>query len=126
MSGTYSTTMPARCARYHFGAWRREGQESPCFLGFSGGADGVRASEAEHAVECLDGDLGFDLLGRPGLGAQGVADHTLVSAHRRLRLGPLVVAGGFLPAHAAALGDALEMTVARRRIGLGRRARHRG
>src|SRR5947209_8309490 len=69
----------------YFGAWRREGQEFSWFLVLSGGADGVRASEAHHAVERLDGDLGFDLLGRPGLGAQGVADHTLVSAHRRLR-----------------------------------------
>src|SRR3954468_15430976 len=47
----------------YFGAWRREGQEFPRLLAFSGGADGVRASEAEHAVERLDGDLGFDLLG---------------------------------------------------------------
>src|SRR5690349_18796990 len=113
-------------AEVYFGAWRREGQESPCFLALSGGADGVRASKAQHAVERLDGDLGFDLLGRPGQGAQGVADHALVSAHSGLRLGPLVVAGGFLPAHAATLGDGLEMTIALRRIGLGRRARHRG
>src|SRR4051794_24382754 len=90
----------------------------PAFLSLSGGADGVRASKAEHSVERLDGDLGFDLLGRPGLGAQGVADHALVSTHRRLRLGPLIVAGGLLPAHAAALGDGLQMTIALRRIGV--------
>src|SRR3954463_13013382 len=105
-------------ARSYFGAWRREGQEFPRLLAFSRGADGVRASKAHHAVERLDGDLGFDLLGRPGLGAQGVADHALVSAHRRLRLGPLIVAGAFLPAPAAALGDGLQMTIALRRIGV--------
>src|SRR3954467_13923290 len=76
--------IPSPPTPHYFGAWRREGQESPCFLALSGGADGVRASEAHHAVERLDRDLGFDLLGRPGLGAQRVADHTLVSAHRRL------------------------------------------
>jgi hypothetical protein len=102
----------------YFGAWRREGQELPCFLALSGGADGVRASKAEHAVEHLNRDLGFDLLGRSGLGAQRVADHTFQSDHRRLRLSPLIVAGGFLPAHAAALGDDLEMTIALCRVGL--------
>src|SRR3954447_197608 len=75
---------------YYFGAWRREGQEFPCFLVLSGGADGVRASKAEHSVERLDRDLGFDLLGRLGLGAQRVADHALISTHRRLRLGPVI------------------------------------
>ncbi len=45
----------------------------------SGGADGFRASEVEHSVEDGDGDPGFDLLGRPGVRAQGVADDALVS-----------------------------------------------
>src|SRR4051812_13146808 len=113
-------------AAIYFGAWRREGQELPYFLALSGSADGVRASKAHHVVERLDGDLGFDLLGRPGLGAQRVADHAFKSAHGRLDLSPLIVAGAFLPTHAAARGDDLEMTVARRRVGLGRRAWHRG
>src|SRR3954471_6619263 len=100
---TGSAWRPASPGCY-FGAWRREGQEFPCFLVLSGGADGVRASKTHHAVERLDRDLDFDLLGRPGLGAQGVADHPLVSAHGRLGLGLLIVAGGFLPAHAADVG----------------------
>src|SRR3954451_19054155 len=83
----------------YFAAWRREGQEFPRLLAFSRGADGVRASKAHHAVERLDRDLGFDLLGRPGLGVQGVADHAFKSAHGRLNLSPLSVAGAFLPAH---------------------------
>jgi HEPN domain-containing protein len=91
-----------------------------CFLTRRG-----RSPGAEHAIEGLSGNLGFDLLGRPALGAQGAADHSLVSAHRGLRLGPLIVARSLLPAHAAALGDDLEMVVARRRIGFRRRARHR-
>src|SRR3954467_3989801 len=103
--------IPSPPTPHYFGAWRREGQESPCFLALSGGADGVRASKTHHAVERLDRDLDFDLLGRPSLGAQGVADHTFKSAHGRLGFSPLIVAGGFLPAHAAAFGDALEMTI---------------
>src|SRR5690349_11991462 len=100
-----SPVTPKATPLQYFGAWRREGQEFPCLLAFSRGADGVRASKAQHVIERLDGDLGFDFLGRPGLGAQGVADHAFKSAHGRLNLSPLIVAGAFLPAHAAALVD---------------------
>jgi hypothetical protein len=65
-----------------------------------GDPDIARASELEHPVQSGggDGDLGGLGLVRPG--AQGIADHALVSTDRRLDLGPKIVATGFLPAHA--------------------------
>src|SRR5689334_8203875 len=53
-----ATARPPCCLRpaTYFGAWRREGQELPCFLALSRGADGVRASKAQHVVERLDCD----------------------------------------------------------------------
>ena len=38
--------------------------------GYSRDADGLRASEVEHAVEDGDGDPGFDLLRRPAMGGK--------------------------------------------------------
>ena len=57
--------------------------------------------------------------------AQRVADHPLQRQIVRLDQGAPVVAGCLLPAHAAVLGDELQMPVALRRRGLGRLARHR-
>ncbi len=91
-----------------------------------GDADGARASEVQHAVEDMDGDLD---LGRPasvGVRAQCVADHPLQPRHGRLGPGTLGVAGGRLPSHAAVLGDGAKVAVALRGRGLGRLARHRG
>ena len=57
--------------------------------------------------------------------AQLVADHLLPAPDRCLGGSPRV-AGRFLPAHAAVLGDMPQMAVALRRRGLGRLALHRG
>src|SRR4051812_28878129 len=70
-------------------------------------ADGLRASQLEHAVQRMDGNVH---LGRPTLvraGAQPVADHLLEPAHGGLDPGANVVSGGLLPSHAAHLGDRL-------------------
>src|ERR1700722_13009061 len=50
---------------------------------------------------------------------------TRVSPDRRLDLGPLIVATGFLPGHLAAIGDHPQMAVALCRSSFGRRTRHR-
>src|SRR3954454_6700967 len=88
-------------------------------LGSSGGADGLRTSEVEHAVEDADGDAGFGLLRRPAVGAQGVSNDALVSAHRSLGTGSRMVARGFLPAHPALLGNSLDMAIALGWVGFG-------
>ena len=78
----------------------------------SGDAGVCRASQLQHAVEDVDGNVH---LGRPTLvrvRAQPVADHLFEPAHGGLGPGAEVVPGGFLPAHAARLGDRLQMPVA--------------
>ncbi len=70
-------------------------------------ADGLRASQLQHAVEGVDGNVH---LGRPTLvraRAQPVADHAFEPAHGGLGPGADVVPGRFLPSHAARLGDRL-------------------
>ena len=104
---------------------QRDGRDSPFPDRGSGDADGVRASEVQHAVEDVDGDLH---LGRPtfvGVRAQSVADHPFEARHGRLGPGTLGVAGRYLPRHATILGDVAEVTVALRGRGPGRVARHR-
>src|SRR5215207_3134891 len=91
----------------------------------SSDADIVRASELQHAVKRMDGDVH---LGRPTLvraRTQPVADHLFPPPDGGLGPSTFVVPGPLLPSHAPVLGDALEMSVALRRRGLGRRARHR-
>src|SRR5215212_9028228 len=91
----------------------------------SSDADIARASELQHAVERLDGDVH---LGRPTLvraGAQPVADHLFPPPDGGLGPSAFVVPGPLLPSHAPVLGDAVEMAVARRRRGLGIRRWHR-
>jgi hypothetical protein len=66
----------------------------------------------------------FDLLRRPGMGAQGVADNPLVSAHSLLGTSPGIVARGFLPPHTTMLGNDLGVPVMLRWIGFGREAEH--
>src|SRR4051794_17240106 len=62
---------------------------------------------------------------RAGARAQRVADHPLVTGHRRFGQSATIVAGRLLPAHTAALGDAPEVPVALCRRDRGRPARHR-
>src|SRR4051812_24976178 len=92
----------------------------------SGEADVLRASQVQHAIEHVDGDVHF---GRPTLirmRAQPVADHLLPSANGGLGPGAFRVPGRPLPGPAAPLGDELEMAVALRRRTLGRLAQHGG
>jgi hypothetical protein len=62
---------------------------------------------------------------RPSVREQRVTDDALVAADIRLHQGTPIVTRYPLPAHAASLGDQLQMPVARRRRGLCRSAWHR-
>src|SRR3954465_10179560 len=89
-------------------------------------ADGLRASQLQHAVQDLDRHVH---LSRPTLirtRAQPVPDHALEPAHGGLGPGARVVARGLLPAHPALLGDELQVAVPLRRRGLVRGAGHGG
>ncbi len=79
----------------------------------------------EHAVQ--RGDSNGHLGGLPPFGprAQRVTDHSLVAADIRLHQGTPIVTRCPLPAHAAALGDLLQVPVALGRRGLCRCAWHR-
>src|SRR3954453_15346146 len=71
----------------------------------SGDADVGRASQIQHAVEDMDGDVH---LGRPTLirmRAQPVANHLFPSANGGLGPGAFRVAGRRLPGHPALLGN---------------------
>src|SRR3954471_8204008 len=84
-----------------------EAAHSPLPRSGSCDADGLRASQLQHAVQRMDGNLH---LGRPTLvraGAQPVTDHLFEPAHGGLDPGANVVSGGLLPSHAAHLGDRL-------------------
>src|SRR3954469_23185276 len=77
-------------------------------------AGGLRASQLQHAVQDLDRHVH---LSRPTLirtRAQPVADHPFEAADRCLGQRTAVVAGGLLPAHAAVLGDELQVAVEHR------------
>src|SRR3954464_4848562 len=77
----------------------------------SSGADVLRASELQHAVQDLDRHVH---LSRPTLirtRAQPVPDHALEPADGGLGPGARVVARGLLPAHPARLGDELQVAV---------------
>ena len=77
----------------------------------SGDADGDRASQFQHTVEDMDGDVHF---GRPApvrARAQAVTDHLLEPTDGRLGSGPLRVSGGFLPDGASVLGNELNSAV---------------
>jgi hypothetical protein len=84
----------------------------------------VRATKRQHPVQGSGskGDLGG--LGSVGTRSKGIADHAFVSPDRRLDLGPLIVAAGFLPGHLAAIGDHPQMAVALCRSDFGRRTPH--
>jgi hypothetical protein len=89
-------------------------------------ADVLRASELEHAVQDAGSNGHFGRLTPVRVRAQRIADHPLPAGNVRLDQGAPTVSGCLLPAHAAALGDALQMPVASRRRDLGRPARHLG
>src|SRR4051812_6299228 len=74
----------------------------------SGDADGLRASQLQHAVQDMDR---YVHLGGPTLvrtRAQPVPDHPLPPADGGLGAGTPVISGRLLPAHPAPLGDELE------------------
>src|SRR4051794_22082537 len=77
----------------------------------SGDADKFRASELQHAVQDRDGDVRLGGLTLVRARAQPVADHPLEAADCGLGQRPAVIAGGLLPAHAAALGNKLQMLI---------------
>src|SRR5882672_8144837 len=88
-------------------------------------ANVLRPPKLEHAVERSDsnGHLG----GLPPFGSRAprVTDHSLVAADIGLHQGTPIVTRCPLPAHAAALGDQLQVPIALGRRGLCRCAWHR-
>jgi hypothetical protein len=74
--------------------------------------DILRAPKPQHSVQGSRGEGDLGRLSLVGARSKGIANHALVPADRRLDLGPQIVAAGFLPDHAAALGDHLQMAVA--------------
>ena len=78
----------------------------------SGNADGIRASEIEHAIENLDGDGDLSGLGLVGVEAQAIADDALPTPDLALHARPHIVAAVPLPSHPASLVDRLEVAVA--------------
>src|SRR3954464_14706617 len=92
----------------------------------SGEADIARASQVQHTIEDVGGDVH---LGRPTLirmRAQPVADHLFPSTNGGLGPGSFRVAGRRLPGHPPMVSDVLEVAVARRRRALSCLARHGG
>jgi hypothetical protein len=79
----------------------------------------------EHAVQRRDSNSHISHLAAFGPRAQCVTDHSLVAADVGLHQGTPIVTGCPLPAHAAALGNQLQVPVALRRCGLCRCAWHR-
>src|SRR5215218_8178901 len=75
----------------------------------SGDADIVRASQLQHAVEHVDCHVHLSCPTLLRVRAQLIPDHALEPADRGLGPGSFRVPGGFLPSHAALLGDELEV-----------------
>src|SRR5829696_2291922 len=120
-TATAATERSYRIQVHGSGTWTRLPQPRPG----SSDADIVRASELQHAVERMNGDVH---LGRPTLvrvRAQPVADHLFPPPDGGLGPSAFGVPGPLLPSHAPVLSDTLEMAVARRRRGLGIRRWHR-
>jgi len=101
------------------------GRNTPDSVYYLSDTDIVRASERQHSVKrgCCNGDLGC--LGLRGTRSKRIADYALVSADRRLDLGPKIVAADFLPRHAAPFRSHPQVTVALCRGGLGRGTHNR-
>jgi len=90
----------------------------------SGDTDGDQASQLQHAVERMDGDVH---LGRPTpvrARVQPVTDDLLERADGCFGPSPLCVAARLLPGRASVLGDTVQVAVPLRGFGLGRVARH--
>src|ERR1019366_8307315 len=81
--------------------------------------DVARASELQHPVQDPGGDADLGCLGVVSPGSKCVADHTFVSADRRLDFSANIVAAGFLPGHSAVPGDLLDVLVPSRGSGPG-------
>jgi AraC-like DNA-binding protein len=103
----------------------RRGHNAPNPICYLIDTDIVRASKHQHPVQGSGGKANLGRLGSVGARSKGIADHTFVSPDRRLDLGPLIVAAGFLPDHLAAISDHPQMAVALCRSGFSRRTRHR-
>src|SRR5215216_1207632 len=88
-------------------------------------ADVLRASQPQHSVQHADSDGHLARLSPVRLEAQPVTDDALPSRDVSLHQSAPVVARGFLPSHAAVLGNGLEMLVALRRCALCGVAWHR-
>src|SRR3954452_22754812 len=74
-------------------------------------ADVLRASQPQHSVQHADSDGYLACLSPVRLEAQSVTDDALPSRDVSLHQSAPVVARGFLPSHAAVLGNGLEMPV---------------
>src|SRR4051812_33088057 len=104
---------------------RGRGRTGPSPVLGSCDADGLRASQLQHAVERVDADVDLGHAAPVGARVQPVPDHALVPRDGRLGPGAGVVARRLLPSHAPLLGDELEVAVPLRRRSLGRLARYR-
>src|SRR4051795_8153941 len=83
-------------------------------------ADGLRASQLQHAVQSMDGNVH---LGRPTLvraAAQSVTDHLFEPADGSFDAGSDGVAGRLLPGRSSMLGDNLQVAIPLRWRGLSR------
>src|ERR1700712_729154 len=92
-------------------AWTVGRAHSPLPRSGSCDADGLWASQLQHAVQSMDGNVH---LGRPTLiraGAQSVTDHLFEPAHGGFDAGADVVARRLLPSRSSVLGDALQVAV---------------
>src|SRR3954447_5040206 len=92
---------------------------SPAHAG-SYDADALRAPQLQHAVQHADGDGHLSRLTPIRLRTKPLANNALPARNTSLDQSAPIVARGFLPSHAAVLGNGLKMPVALRRRGLGR------
>src|SRR3954447_19677401 len=96
---------------------------SPAHAG-SYDADALRAPQLQHTVQHADGDGHLSRLTPIRLRTKPIANNALPARNIGLDQSAPIVARGFLPSHAAVLGNGLDVPVALRRRGLGRLARH--
>src|ERR1700712_4780250 len=83
---------------------------------YSCNALAFRMAEFDHPVENTDADLCFSLLIVEASCLEFRRYHSLPPAHLGLNSTALIVAGGFLPSHPAAVLDFRNMVVANRRV----------
>jgi hypothetical protein len=101
------------------------GRNAPNPICYLSDTDIVRASKSQHPVQGSRGDGNLGRLALVCARPQGIADHALEAADRRLHPGSQIVTAGFLPGHSATFGGQSQVTVALCRSGLGRSARNR-